>query len=444
MIRFASLGWVWVFTVAAMGSELTGSWPAWRGPSASGSTEGNPPVSWSETNHIRWKVEIPGKGHSSPIVWKDRIYLTTAIPTDQVVDSNRVAQAEQSLPEFRRAQSIKPDRVQRFVVLAVHRQDGTVAWQTEVCQAAPHEGTHADGSWASASPCTDGERVYAFFGSRGLYCLDLTGKILWHADWGPMKVKMSFGEGSSPALCGDRIVLTWDHEGECFVVALDKRTGRELWRAPRQELTSWATPLFVPGTQPPQVVVNATTRIRSYNAADGAVVWECGGMTTNVIPSPVLVSNLVICASGFRGSAMKAVRLDSARGDVTGSADAIAWSLDQDTPYVPSLLVTGPFLYFLKGNAAELSCFDALRGTAHYRVQNLDDLKPVYSSPVAAGGHVYVTGKNGVTAVLRIGPRFEVVARNRLDDRFTASAAIVGDEIYLRGHRWLYSLGSVR
>ena len=249
---------------------------------------------------------------------------------------------------------------------------------------------------------------------------------------------MGFGEGSSPALFGDTLVVNWDHEGQDFIVALDKKSGKELWRTERDEPTSWATPIVVVSGGKPQVITSATNRVRSYDLATGALLWETRGMTENVIPSPVSAGGMAYLASGFRGSALLAVRLRDAHGDITGKP-AVAWSYDRDTPYVPSPLLYKDGLYFMKSNSAVLTRIDVATGKASY-TQRLDGLTNVYASPVAASGRVYVMGRDGVAAVLAAGPEPRILATNRLDDGFDASPALVGDEMYLRGQKYLYRI----
>jgi outer membrane protein assembly factor BamB len=287
---------------------------------------------------------------------------------------------------------------------------------------------------------TDGERIYAHFGSRGLYAFDWQGHLEWQKDLGDMETRLGFGEGSSPALWGDTLVINWDHEGESFLVALDKRTGNELWRRSRDEVTSWATPIVVDQGGRPQVIVNATRRVRSYDLQSGESLWEVGGMTVNTIPSPVHGRGMVYATSGFRGNALLAIRLADARGDLTGT-DSVAWSYDRDTPYVPSPLLYENSLYMLKHNSGVLTQLDARTGEVRFGPLRLPGIEGVFASPVAAAGRVYIAGRNGTTLVIRHGPELEVLAENQLDEAFNASPAMVGDEIFLRGRRHLYCIG---
>ncbi len=434
-----------LFGVAARGEDSGGQkqsyWPEWRGPQANGvAPDANPPLKWGEGTNILWKAPIPGRGHSSPVVWNDRVFVTTAIETDKATDPEKVKAVEKETPDFVRKNAHMPQHVVRFVVMALKRSDGSVLWKQQVCEEAPHAGTHGDGSWASGSPLTDGERVYAYFGSYGLYCLDMDGNKKWEKRFGIMKIKANFGEGASPALCGDLVVVNWDQEGPCFLTALDKKTGEERWKVNRDEITSWSTPLVVREGGRPQIVVSAAKRIRGYDPANGAVAWECGGMTTNVIPSPVSGGGIVFCMSGFRGNALLAIKLANAAGDISGKPEAVAWKRDKDAPYAPSPLLYGDLLYFTKENDGFLTCVDAATGKPHYEKQQLGAVKQIYSSPVGAAGRVYVTGRNGVTMVIKRGPAYEVMATNALNESFTASAALAGRELYLRGQKNLYCI----
>lgn len=416
-------------------------WPQWRGPNHTGvAPHGDPPREWSETKNIRWKVEIPGSGLATPIIWGDRVYIQSAIKMDKKATGSETPNEQSDRGRSRRGRrASKPSHFYEFIVMALDRKTGKTVWRTTTSEAVPHEGHHPDGSFASASPVTDGEHLLAFFGSRGLYCLDMDGKVLWHSDLGYMTTRRGFGEGSSPVLHGDTVVVNWDHEGDSFIAAFDKNTGRQRWKKARDEVTSWSTPIVVEHAGRAQVIVNATKRVRAYDLATGEVLWECAGQTTNTIPSPVFGHGMVYAMSGFRGNMVQAIRIQDARGDVTGSS-AVAWSYDQDTPYVPSPLLYDDFLYFLKHNRAILSCLDAKKGTGHFTRQRLEGIEGVYASPVGAAGRVYIAGRNGATVVLKKGPQFELLAVNSLDESFDASPAIVGRELYLRGQKHLYCI----
>ena len=428
------------------------NWPQWRGPLGTGvAPSANPPISWSETNNIKWKVKIPGSGSATPIIWDNRIFIQTAIPTGKKVEATpeksdapapaaNAPTADQARP--RRGGGMggpKPTEVYRFVVLCLDRQTGKELWQQTAREEVPHEGFKAnDGTFASSSPITDGQHVFAYFGSRGMHCYDMNGGLKWSQDLGRMRIVMSFGEGSSPALAGDTLIVNWDNEEGSYIVALDKKTGKTLWKNPRDERSSWSTPLVVESNGKPQVITTATGKIRSYDVETGKIVWECGGLTRNVIPSPVAGNGLVYCTSGYQGNALLAIRLGRT-GDLTGT-DAIAWSYGKSTPYVPSPLLYADKLYCFANNKGMLSCFDAATGKPFYTEERIEDIPDVYASPVGAAGRIYFTGRNGVTVVVKPSDKLEVLAINRLDEKTDASPVAVGKELFLRGREYLYCI----
>ena len=417
---------------AALASAAPGPdawWPQWRGPMGTGAgPNADPPIRWSEESNLRWKVAIPGSGHASPVVWDDRVYLLSAVPGGEGAGPSGADR-----PRMTAATPVS------FVVMALDRATGATVWQRTAVEAVPHEGTHMDATWASASAVTDGARVFAHFGSRGLFAYSADGEKLWHVDLGDMRTRNGFGEGASPALYRETLVVNWDHEGASFIVALDAATGRELWRRERDEVTSWSTPLVVTVEGKPQVVVAATGRTRGYDLASGETIWEAAGMTTNTVPSPVAADGLVYVTSGFRGNALQAIRLAEARGDITGG-EAIAWSYDRDTPYVPSPVLHDGILYMLKRNNGVLTALDAATGSVLYGPERLPGIDGAYASLVAAGDRIYVAGRDGVTLVLAAGPALRVLAENRLDDGFDASPALAGKDLLLRGRGHLYCL----
>jgi outer membrane protein assembly factor BamB len=416
------------------------NWPQWRGPDANGvSLYGKAPVEWDENKNIKWKIEIPGKGHATPLIWGNQVFVLTAIePHKKIEHEKEVTDQGQDQGLGR---SISTDDMIKFAIFAINRSDGSIMWQHSAREEVPHEGSHSTGSWASNSPVTDGEHIFAYFGSRGLYCYDMQGRLIWDKDFGNMTIMRTFGEGSSPALYKDKIVVNWDHEGQSFITALDKSTGKELWKMDRDEGTSWATPLIVESNGKPQVITNATGKIRSYDLATGHLLWESSGMTQNVIPSPVTAKGMVYIMSGFKGSALQAIRLSEAKGNIAGSK-ALVWTLDKDTPYIPSPLLYDDILYFMSGMAGNsLSCVNAGTGEAYYSNQRLKGLGSlIYASPVLASGKVYIASRNGKTLVIKHGPQFEVLATNELDDSFSASPVIVDNELYLRGEKYLYCI----
>ncbi len=408
-------------------------WPHWRGPLATGEApHGDPPLTWSETENVRWKVALPGKGHSTPVVWGDRIFLTTAVPFGEKVGPrlDTAPGTHDSVPVTRR---------HSFEVLAFRLSDGEQLWRRKLKEEFPHEGGHNTGSYASASPVTDGERLIAFFGSRGLFCLGLDGAVYWEVDLGDMQTKHAHGEASSPVLHGDTVVVNWDHEGDSFVVAFDKDTGEERWRSTRDEVTSWSSPIVVVHDGKPQVIVPGTERIRSYDLETGKVIWECGGLSKNVVASPVAADGMVYVGSSYEKRAMVAIRLDGAEGDITNTPNMV-WYRRRATPYVPSPLLYGDALYFLNHYQGFLTRVDAKTGDEPHRPLRLPGIRSVYASLAGASDRIYLVDRSGVTIVLSHASPPEVLASNHLDDSFSASPAIVGHYLLLRGESQLYCL----
>ena len=419
----------------AFAARRDGNWHAWRGLRADGvAPAGDPPLRWGEGVNIQWKVAIPGEGSATPIVWEDRLFVVSAVETDRKSDNPPAADE--------RAKTNPPEHIYQFVVWCLDRATGRVRWRHVACEEVPHEGRHSTNTYASASPTTDGRRLYVSFGSRGIYCYDLEGKPLWKRDLGDMRTRYGWGEATSPVVHGGRVIVNWDHEDQSFIEVLDAATGKTAWKADRDEPTSWATPLVVDQGGRTQVIVNGTNRVRSYRLADGEIVWQCGGQTVNAIPSPVLADGLVYCMSGYRGSLAVAIPLD-AQGDLTGT-DKITWRHDTGTPYVPSPIVVGGQVYFTRSNTAVLSCLDAKTGAAIFKTQRLPGLGSVYASPVAAGERIYFTDRDGVTVVIRHGKKLDVLATNRLDEPTDASPAIAGRQMFLRTARHVYCIEETR
>jgi len=418
-------------------SEALRYWPQWRGPLANGvAPYANPPVHWSEQKNIRWKLPLSGKAHSSPIVFADRIFLTMAIPYGEAQKPvyDHAPGTHDNVPVTQRHQ---------FVLVAVSRQSGQILWKEILREEFPHEGGHETGSLASNSPVTDGELLYAFFGSRGLYCLDLNGNRKWQKDLGRMETLHAHGEGSSPVLYGTNLIICWDHEGDSFLYCFDKRTGKERWKIPRDEKTSWSTPLVVEHAGKPQVVVSATKRVRSYDLGTGNLLWECAGLSQNVVSSPVYGEGMVFAGNSYYEQSMLGIRLAGAKGDITDTSQ-VAWKLNRLTPYVSSPLFYDDTLYFLRHNQNILSRLEPATGKPRGEPLRLEGIRDIFASPVGAAGRIYITGRDGVTIVLRHDRQNAQLALNRLDDVFSASPALVENELYLRGEHFLYCLAEQR
>ncbi len=416
-------------------------WPTWRGPAMSAvSPDGNPPTRWSETENIKWKVQLTGDGsNSSPILWADRIFFQAAVKTEK---EGRPVEEPAAEGGRRGPGGAKPKNLYQFNLVCLDRGSGKTLWEKTVREVQPHEGHHGDHGFVSFSPLTDGKLVWANFGSQGVWCFDLDGNVKWSRDLGPMQIRMAFGAGGSLALAGDKIIALHDHEGQSFITALNKDSGQVVWKKDRDEKTSWTTPIVTEAAGRMQVIVAGTKRSRSYDAQTGELIWECGGQTENVIPTPVLGFDRVYCISGFRGAMLQAIRLDRT-GDLTGT-DAVVWEVKDATPYVPSPLLYENKLYFFSGNKPILSCYNAQTGVPFYVKQELGEINGVYASPVGAGGRVYLAGRNGMTYVLSNAETLEVLAANKLDDGFDCSPAVVGNELYLKGKKNLYCIAEAK
>ena len=425
-----------IFIIGNINAQKDASdfWAQWRGPLGTGAAiKGNPPVQFGESLNLKWKVDLPGKGHATPLVWDDKVIILTAVPTNE----KGVREESENADHPMSPQST--EFIHEFKVILINRTDGSTIWEKTVTRELPLEGTHELGSWASNSPCTDGKHIYAYFGSRGLYCLDFEGNILWQRDFGQSNKHMSFGEGDSPFLYGDRIFVLWDHQGDCFLYSIDTKTGKDVWVAKRDEITSWSTPLVVDVNGKLQVITSAPNQVRSYDFETGELIWHCTGMTRNVIPNPVYDEGIVYLASGFRGSALMAIDVAKAKGDVTGS-DAVLWTYNQDTPYTPNVLLMDGKLYFLRVNNGFMTCLDAKTGNVVYAREKLEGVSTLFSSPTGVSNRIYIASK-GQVLVLSAGDKPEVLATNAVDDDFHASPVVVGNDLILRGFKSLYCFG---
>ena len=395
------------------------NWGHWRGPTGNGiALNAAPPTEWTSTKNVKWKVEVPGRSSASPIVWEDSVFVATAVPTTK--STGRIPNLE-------------------FKLLCYHRKDGKLLWQKTAVVATPHEDTHSTNGFASASPCTDGQHVYAHFGSRGLYCYTMDGKFVWKRDdFGKMQTRNTFGEGSSPTLAGEKILVPWDHDGPSALYALDKLTGKTIWKTPRDEPTCWATPLVVEFAGKKQVVMNGQNFARAYDLDTGKELWRCAGQSERPVSSAVAENGLAFVGSGHRGSFLGAFRMDG-KGDIKGT-DKVAWTMDRDTPDIGSPLLSSGRLYFYKGKSGQLSCVDAATGKPHYMASRIPGVETTYASPVAAGGYVYLTARNGTTVVIKDANELSIVATNSVGETVDATPSPAGKELFLRGEKHLFCI----
>ena len=435
------------------------NWARWRGPYDTGMAAGGARTEWSETENVKWKIDVPGKGLSSPVIWRDKIFLTTAVPTEPVTEAQPMRRPFRKRPSGERSSSDKrPPRKRagkkafgmrigkasgvehRFEIWCINKNTGETLWSKVAKTASPHEGYHQRyGSFASNSPVTDGKRVYAYFGSRGIFAYDLDGNLIWEKDLGvKMEKILQFGEGTAPVLYGDTLLLKLDHQGDSVIVALDKKSGKELWRRGRDEMSSWSAPLVVEHDGRKQAIVSGTTKTRSYDLKTGEVIWEVAGLGRNVIPNPVKQNDIVLVMSGYRDPNLQAIRLGGS-GDITNS-DQIVWTNQRANSYTASPVLYENKLYFATDNGF-FSCLNATNGMPYYHQLRLPGSPTLKSSPVGAGGHIYIATENGAVIVLKMGEKFEIVAVNEMGDHsFIATPAILDGEIFLRSETSLFAI----
>ncbi len=463
IVILVTLFWLSVGQPNQFGSQPAesgpGHWPEWRGPFRNGMARGDAPTTWNDTKNIKWKTEIPGRGFSTPVIWGDKVFLTTAAQTGKAPEtaptparppqpagaSSPVATTGAQTPEPGRRRGGPGGGAgglieHKFLLICLDRKTGKVLWQKTARVATPHEGYHRTyGSFASNSPITDGKYLYVSFGSRGIYCYDLNGKLIWEKDLGvQMRMRLQFGEGAAPALDNDRMFLTYDHEGGSFFVALDKRTGKELWRAERDEPSSWSTPLVIEHAGRRQVIVSATQKVRSYDVGTGKVIWECEGLGSNVIPAPVYLDGVVYVMSGHRDPKLMAIKLGK-EGDLSGT-DAVLWSHTRGTSYTLSPVLHEGKLYVVT-DSGQVSSFNVSTGEPYYHQVRLPKAYNFKASPVGANGKLYLASEEGDVIILKLGEKFEIVATNTLEDQmFIASPVIADGQLFLRSQNWLYCI----
>ena len=427
--------WLTFAALFALGGLVSGAapaaeWPEWRGPFNTGMAEGDAPLRWDDRTNLRWALAIPGRGHSTPVVAGNRLFLTTAVPTGR---GTRPAAGT------RAGGGAEAGLAHRFEVIAVDRGTGTIAWQRTATVATPHEGYHrVYGSFASNSPVTDGTRVFAFFGSRGLYAYDVDGTPLWQKDFGVrMRMDQAFGEGTPLTLQDNRLLLHFDHLDTGFMVMLDPATGREIWRTKRTEPYNWAAPYVARHGGRREIIVSGLT-VRGYDFETGALRWEAGGLGENTIPQPVQYDDLVFAMSGHTVRRLMAIRLGRL-GRLTGT-DAIVWSTMRGAAYTPSPLLHDNRLYVVTDSGL-VSNFDAATGRPLYQQVRLPKPYNFKASPVGAAGKLYLATEDQDVVVVALGDAFRVLAVNTLKGQsFIASPVIVDGDVYLRSRTHLFRI----
>jgi outer membrane protein assembly factor BamB len=434
-----------LFAIAA-GAQ---NWPQFRGPGASGVADGQKlPVSWDVASgaNIAWKAAIPGLAHSSPIVWGDRIFLTTAVSSRGGESFKRGLYGEGDASDDRSPQQWK--------LLCLNRATGAVIWDRMAYEGVPKEKRHIKATYANATPATDGEVVIAFFGSQGLCAYDLAGRALWSRDLGRFDVgaydlpEYEWGTASSPILYRGLAIVQCDQQKGSFLTALDKKTGKTVWRTEREELPSWGTPAIVAGKSRDELVTNSSNFIRGYDPATGKELWRLGGSSKITAPTPVSAGGLILVASGRRPEAPIFAIRAGASGDITLAAEqthnaAVAWSRTQRGPYMPTPLIYRGTLYVL-GNAGIFDAYDFQSGREIYRGRVPHQGSGFSASPVASDGRIYLPGEDGDLFVVKAGEQFELLKTNSMDDPLMATPAISGGLLIVRTQHALWGIRSGR
>ena len=436
--RITSLALVALFSLTTVG--FAANWPQWRGPDGSGiSTEKNLPAEWTPTKNIKWKTPIAGRGHSSPIVWGNKIFLTTAIEGELVPDAKAAKHMIEG-KEYVHPDSVGANHKHTFKVIALNRDTGKILWETVAWEGTPYDNRHRKSSYAASTPATDGKLVYAFFGSEGLYAFDFNGKPAWNAQLGKMGT-VGMGTGTSPILYENLVIVQCDEEnGESsFIVALDKKTGKEVWRTPRKVQVSWSTPLLVRGATRSELIASGTEFVISYDPATGKELWRHKGVESNAIPSPVANSDMVFVVAGFPAKIAMAIKLGGS-GDLTGTPN-VPWKYAKGTAYVPSPILYGDYLY-LTTDRGILTCIDAKTGEVKYEGGRIPIPATFTASPVAFEGKILMTSEDGDTFIVKAGPKHEIIGTNSIGEAVYASPAVAEGRIFIRGEKNLYCIGS--
>lgn len=416
---------------------LPDQWPAWRGGDGQGIARGaRVPLEWSPSRNVLWKTAIPGRGLSSPVVWGDRLFLTTAIEGEVVPGAQAMPHVIEGQP-FVHPDAMGADRRHTFKVMSFDAGDGRLRWERTAWEGTPVDSRHKKASFASPTALTDGERVYAYFGSEGLYAYDYEGNLVWTFMPGAVGT-LGVGVGTSPVLYDDLVILLCDQEeGErSFLVALDRRTGREAWRVRRTVEVSWATPVIVRAGGRDELVTSGNQLVIAYDPATGRERWRMRGLESNAVTTPLVGDDVVVLSSGYPSKISVAVR-PGGEGDIT-DGPRVLWRYNKGSAYVPSPILYEGLVYLLS-DRGRLSCLDARTGDVRYEGGKLEG--SFMASPVAVDGHILVMSQEGETFVVRAGPEFEVLRRNPLEEPIGASAAIAGGRLYIRGQEHLFAIG---
>jgi outer membrane protein assembly factor BamB len=414
------------------------NWSQWRGPDSQGiSPEAGLPTEWGSSKNIKWKTPIPGRGHSSPIVWGDRIFLTTSFEGD-IIAGAKAPKHYLGGGEYVHPDSVAGNRHHTLKVLCLDRKTGRLLWEKTAHEGRVYDDRHRKASYATATPATDGRYVYAWFGSEGLYCYDYAGKLVWKKSLGNIATQ-GMGNGTSPVLYENLVILQCDEDNgeKSFMVALDKRSGKEVWRAPRRVEVSWTTPVIARTPARVELVASGSEYVASYDPATGKELWRCKGTQGWTVPTPVVGRGIAVFSAAHPVKRAVAVRLGGS-GDVTGTSQ-IVWERDRGTGYTPSSILYGDYVYIMTDRGL-LTCIDVETGEVKYEGARVPKPATFSASPVAFEDKILLTSEDGDTFVVKAGPKHEVLATNSLDEPIYASPAIAAGNIFIRSATHLYCI----
>jgi outer membrane protein assembly factor BamB len=427
------------------GTSDKANWPQFRGDHAAGIAERqNLPERWdgAKGTGIKWKTRIPGLSHSSPIVWGDRIFVTTAVSSRGGDSFKHGLYGAGTASEDRSPHQWK--------LYALDKNTGKIIWERIAYEGVPREKRHIKATYANSTPATDGRHVVAFFGSQGLYAYDMSGKLIWKRDLGVLDVgaydapDYEWGTASSPVIYKNLVIVQCDTQKEDFLIAADIKTGNTVWKAAREELPSWGTPTIYPGKQRTELITNASNFIRGYDPDTGKELWRLGGSSKITAPTPVFSNNLIVVASGRRPEAPIFVIRAGAAGDISLTKDQssnnhVAWSKQQRGSYMPTPLIYGDYLYVL-GNAGLFDCYDLKTGAEVYRQRIPHQGGGFSASPVAADGKIYLPAEDGDIFVVKAGPQFELMATNPMGELLMATPAITSGMMIVRAQHHVFAI----
>lgn len=422
-------------------SSTSVNWPQWRGPQGSGiSAEKNLPDEWGADKNIRWKTPLPGRGHSSPVVWGNRIFLTTDLEGD-VIPGAKAVQHVRNGQVWVHPDSVSGNRNHTLKVLCLDRDTGKILWEQVAYEGKVLDDRHRKNTYASGTPATDGKFVYAFFEAEGLYCYDFAGKLIWKTSVGNVS-KVGMGPGTSPVLYENLIILQCDLEDGgpdlSFISAIDKRTGKEVWRVKRDHRKTHATPLVARSGDRTELIASGWETVVAYDPSNGKELWRCDGVRGWAIPSPVAGHDMVFVSAGYPGKRAMGIKL-GASGNLTGTK-SLVWSYDKGTAYVTSPILYGDYLYLVSDKGI-LTCIDAKTGAIQYEGGRVPVPATFSASAVAFDGKIFLTSEDGDTFVIKAGPKHEVLATNSLGEPVYASPAISDGMLFIRGEKTLYCIG---